>query len=104
MSASSEAADAGAGVDGAAEAVVVLGADLHARPAAALVRAAAGYGADLVVIAPDGRTAHAASVLEVLGLAARAGTTLTVRGRGPDAVAAVGAVAGLLGAGGERAG
>ncbi|MGA4539972.1 HPr family phosphocarrier protein [Uniformispora flossi] len=92
------------GADESAEAVVVLGADLHARPAAALVRAAAGYRAEVVVAAPDGRIVHAASVLELLGLAARAGTTLTVRGQGPDASAAVGAVAGLLGAGGERAG
>lgn len=106
MSASSEAGAgerAGAEADGSAEAVAVLGVDLHARPAAALARAVAAYAADITVTAPDGRTAHAASVLELLGLAARAGTPLTVRGRGPDAVAAVGATARLLGSEGEGA-
>lgn len=94
MSASSEAVPPRAAES--AEAVVVLGVDLHARPAAALVRTAAAYAAEITVTVPDGRAAHAASVLELLGLAARAGTPLTVRGEGPDAAAAVRAAAELL--------
>ncbi|MDI2130261.1 HPr family phosphocarrier protein [Yinghuangia seranimata] len=82
--------------DGAACAEdVLLGADLHLRPAGAVVRAAAVYAAEVRIEVGE-RTASASSVLAVTGLAARAGTRVTVRGRGPDAAAAVRALAALL--------
>lgn len=96
MSASSERdqvsapAVAGAAAEYAEE--VVLGADLHARPAGAVVRAAARYSAEVELVA-SGRVARASSVLEIMGLGARAGTEVTVRGRGADAAAAVGGLA-----------
>lgn len=71
---------------------VVLGADLHMRPAGAVVRTAARYAADVELVA-SGRVARASSVLEIMGLGARAGTPVTVRGRGTDAAAAVGGLA-----------
>ncbi|MEU8135670.1 HPr family phosphocarrier protein [Streptodolium elevatio] len=71
---------------------VVLGADLHMRPAGAVVRTAARYVADVELVA-CGRVARASSVLEIMGLGARAGTPVTVRGRGTDAEAAVGGLA-----------
>ncbi|WP_436777792.1 HPr family phosphocarrier protein [Yinghuangia sp. YIM S09857] len=71
---------------------VVLGADLHMRPAGAVVRTAARYTAHVELVA-DGRVARASSVLEIMGLGARAGTPVTVRGRGTDAQAAVGGLA-----------
>ncbi|NUU22178.1 MAG: HPr family phosphocarrier protein [Streptomycetaceae bacterium] len=74
---------------------MVLAADLHARPAGLLVRTAARYTAE-VELSAGGRTARASSVLEIMALGARAGATVTVRGRGSDAEAAVGALAELL--------
>ncbi len=79
------------------EATVVLPADLHARPAGALVRAAAGF-VSTVEIAVDGRQVSARSVLGVMGLNARAGTPVLVRATGADADAAVAAVVALLSA------
>jgi phosphotransferase system HPr (HPr) family protein len=83
------------------EATVVLPAevDLHARPASLFVRTAMGYGARIVVAAGD-READAKSLLSVLALGARRGTTLRLRAEGDDAPAAVAAlescVAGLV--------
>lgn len=74
---------------------VVLAADLHLRPAGLVVRAAAPYAADVELVAA-GRVARASSVLEVMGLGVRAGTAVTVRGRGADAAEAVRAVGGVL--------
>ena len=54
--------------------------DLHARPAAEFVRTAMGFGADIAVRA-DGREADAKSLLAVLALGAKGGTTLAA-GRG----------------------
>jgi phosphotransferase system HPr (HPr) family protein len=70
--------------------------DLHARPAAAFVRAAMGYEAQVTIAAGD-READAKSLLSVLGLGAKAGTTVALRADGPDAAAAVAGLAELLG-------
>jgi phosphocarrier protein HPr len=66
--------------------------DLHARPAAQFVRAAMGFDARIAVGA-DGREADAKSLLSVLSLGARRGTTLRLRADGEDAARAVDALA-----------
>jgi phosphocarrier protein HPr len=66
--------------------------DLHARPAANFVRAAMGFSATLWV-ATDEREANAKSLLSVLALGARRGTTLRLRAEGQDAATAVDALA-----------
>jgi phosphotransferase system HPr (HPr) family protein len=84
-----------------AESVVRLPADvdLHARPAARLVRTAMGFDATVQVFADD-RRADAKSLLGVLGLGARRGTALRLRAEGHDADVALDAlvscVAGLV--------
>jgi phosphotransferase system HPr (HPr) family protein len=68
---------------------------LHARPAGALVRAAASFGATIEVQA-NGRSANAKSILEILGLGADGGTELTISASGDDAVEAVAELASLV--------
>ncbi|WP_238016145.1 HPr family phosphocarrier protein [Dactylosporangium sp. AC04546] len=74
---------------------VVLPVDLHARPAAAVVRVVSGFSST-VEISHNGKNANAKSVLAVIGLGARAGSTVMVRGTGDDAEAAVKAVVSML--------
>jgi len=76
------------------EATVALPAsvDLHARPAAVLVRTAMGFGARIVVSAGE-READGKSLLSVLALGAKGGTPLRLRADGPDAPTAVAALA-----------
>jgi phosphocarrier protein HPr len=71
--------------------------DLHARPAAAFVRAAMGFDASVTIAAGD-REANAKSLLSVLALGAKAGTSVDLRADGPDAAAAVAGLAELLAA------
>lgn len=66
--------------------------DLHARPAADFVRAAMGFSAQITVGA-NGREADAKSLLAVLALGAKGGTTLRLRADGDDAAGAVDALA-----------
>ena len=75
------------------ERVVTLpaGVDLHARPAAQLVRMAAGFSAEITV-AVNGREANAKSLLDVLALGATAGTPLRLVASGQDAAVAVDAL------------
>jgi phosphocarrier protein HPr len=75
------------------ESVVRLPADvdLHARPAAHLVRTAMGFDATIHVFADD-RRADAKSLLAVLGLGARRGTALRICADGPDADGALAAL------------
>jgi phosphocarrier protein len=61
---------------------------LHARPAARLAAQARTYQAELALIHGD-MEVDAKSVLDILTLAAPKGASLTLRGRGPDAEAAV---------------
>jgi phosphocarrier protein HPr len=79
------------------EAAIVLpeGVDLHARPAGVFVKTALRFSARIVV-AHDGKTANAKSILAVLALGARGGTTLRVHAEGDDADAAVRALADSL--------
>jgi phosphotransferase system HPr (HPr) family protein len=68
---------------------------LHARPAAHFVRTAMGFGSDIVV-GVDGREADAKSLLSVLALGAKGGTSLSLRADGDDADAALDALAGCV--------
>jgi phosphotransferase system HPr (HPr) family protein len=79
------------------ETAVVLPAevDLHARPAAEFVRTAMGFSATIVVSTGD-READAKSLLGVLALGAKGGTTLALRAQGGDAAAAVDVLRGCL--------
>jgi phosphotransferase system HPr (HPr) family protein len=70
---------------------------LHARPAADFVRTAMRFSADIVV-AVDGREANAKSLLDVLRLGAKGGSTLRLRAHGDDADGAVDALAGCVAA------
>jgi phosphotransferase system HPr (HPr) family protein len=72
------------------------GVDLHARPAATFVRAAIGFDASIVVVAAGEREADAKSLLSVLALGAKAGSTLRLRADGPEAGVAVDRLAELV--------
>jgi phosphocarrier protein HPr len=76
---------------------VVLPTALHARPAGQVSQLAAGFDAEVELIAGT-RTARAVSVLAVMGLGAQAGQQIEVRASGPDAEQAASAVAAVLGA------
>jgi phosphotransferase system HPr (HPr) family protein len=69
--------------------------DLHARPAANFVRAAMGFDARITVALGD-RAVDAKSLLSVLALGAKAGSTLLLSAEGPDGEAAVAGLAGCL--------
>jgi phosphotransferase system HPr (HPr) family protein len=65
--------------------------DLHARPAATFVRAAMRFSAEVKVVSAD-REANAKSLLSVLALGAKRGTTLRLRATGEDAGSAIDAL------------
>jgi phosphocarrier protein HPr len=69
--------------------------DLHARPAADFVRAAMKFESQVTVSA-NGREADAKSLLAVLALGAKRGTTLRLSAEGDDAGAALDALAGCV--------
>jgi phosphocarrier protein HPr len=69
--------------------------DLHARPAADLVRAAMKFESR-VTVSSDGRDADAKSLLAVLALGAKRGTSLRLSAEGDDAGAALEALAGCI--------
>ena len=77
------------------EIAVVLPAHLHARPAGALVRAAAAFASAIEIQFGD-KTANARGVLALMGLGATAGTTVIVRASGEDADEAARTVAAVL--------
>jgi phosphotransferase system HPr (HPr) family protein len=66
--------------------------DLHARPAANFVRSAMRFSAKVWVAAGE-READAKSLLSVLALGARRGTSIRLRAEGEDAAAAIAALA-----------
>ena len=72
------------------EVTVVLpaGVDLHARPAAAFVKAAMGFSSRVEVSSGE-RSADAKSLLAILALGARRGTELRLRADGDDAAEAL---------------
>jgi phosphotransferase system HPr (HPr) family protein len=66
--------------------------DLHARPAANFVRTAMRFSAKVWVAAGE-REVDAKSLLSVLALGARRGTSIRLRAEGEDAAAAIAAIA-----------
>ena len=68
---------------------------LHARASAKLVQLVQGFKSTVWLVS-SGREVNAQSIMGVMMLAAGIGTTLTVRADGPDAEAAVTAVAALF--------
>lgn len=65
--------------------------DLHARPAAEFVRTAMGFSSQLTVASGE-RQADAKSLLAILALGAKRGTTLRLSAEGDDADAALDAL------------
>jgi phosphocarrier protein len=70
---------------------------LHARPAAEIVKTAARFKSDIVLIRDD-LEVNGKSIMGVMMLAAEFGSTLTLRANGPDADQAVAALADLVAA------
>ena len=68
---------------------------LHARPADMFVKLASKYQAKVEVI-KDGERVDGKSILNILTLAAVEGTSLTIEATGPDAQAALNALAELV--------
>jgi phosphocarrier protein HPr len=69
--------------------------DLHARPAADFVRTAMGFTSQITVAASD-READAKSLLAILALGAKRGSTLRLTADGDDADAALDALSGCV--------
>jgi phosphocarrier protein HPr len=68
---------------------------LHARPAAEIVKAAAKFNADITLVRDD-LEVNGKSIMGVMMLAAEFGSQLLLRADGPDAEAAVAAIATLV--------
>ena len=68
---------------------------LHARPAAEIVKAAAKFKADILLVRDD-LEVNGKSIMGVMMLAAEFGSQLLLRADGPDAEEAVGAIAQLI--------
>jgi phosphocarrier protein HPr len=68
---------------------------LHARPAAEIVKAAAKFSSDIVILRDD-LEVNGKSIMGVLMLAAECGSSITLRASGPDEAAAIDALATLI--------
>ena len=68
---------------------------LHARPAAEIVKTAAKFAAD-ITLSRDDMEVNGKSIMGVMMLAAEQGATLKVKANGPDADAAVDAIADVI--------
>jgi phosphocarrier protein HPr len=68
---------------------------LHARPAAEIVKAAARFTSDIVIVRDD-LEVNGKSIMGVLMLAAEYGSSILVRASGTDEAAAVDAIAALV--------
>jgi phosphocarrier protein HPr len=68
---------------------------LHARPAAEIVKTAARFASDIVLIRDD-LEVNGKSIMGVMMLAAECGSTVTLRASGSDATAAVDAIAAVI--------
>lgn len=77
------------------DATIVNPLGLHARPAAQFVKLAGTFQADIEV-EKDGLPVNGKSIMGVMMLAAECGATLRIRADGPDAEAAVAALAQLV--------
>jgi len=76
-----------------ATATLPAGVDLHARPAAQFVRLAMGFTGARITVATGDREVDAKSLLSVLSLGAKGGTSLRLAADGDDAPGAVAALA-----------
>lgn len=95
MSTSSDSTTAGTTTASTHAAAVILPANLHARPAGQLARAAAAFTSAIQLEYAE-RTVNPTGVLAVMGLGATVGSTVTVRAEGHDAEQAVTALAQIL--------
>lgn len=68
---------------------------LHARPAMAIVKAAAKFKSDITIVRDD-LEVNGKSIMGVMMLAAECGSTITLRASGPDEEQALGALAQLI--------
>ena len=68
---------------------------IHARPAAEIVKCAARFSSQ-VTIGRDGLEVNAKSIMGVMMLAAECGAEVVLRADGPDAAAAIDAIAALI--------
>jgi phosphocarrier protein len=68
---------------------------MHARPAAQLVKLASTFKSE-ITIGREGTAVNAKSIMGVMMLAAEQGSTVQISAEGPDAEAAVDAIAGLI--------
>lgn len=68
---------------------------LHARPAAEIVKTAAKFRSDITLVRDD-LEVNGKSIMGVMMLAAEYGATIVLRADGPDAQAAVDALAELI--------
>jgi phosphocarrier protein HPr len=74
---------------------VVNEAGIHARPAAEIVKKAAKFKSEIVIIKDD-LEVNAKSIMGVMMLAAECGSTVIIRAEGDDAEAAIDALADLI--------
>ena len=72
--------------------------ELHARPAARIVRLASTFNSD-IEICKDGVGVNGKSIMGVMMLAAECGSSITIRADGPDAEQAAAALANLVATG-----
>ena len=68
---------------------------LHARPAAEIVKVAAKFKSDILLVRDD-LEVNGKSIMGVMMLAAEYGSELVLRAEGPDETEAVGAIAKLI--------
>jgi phosphocarrier protein len=68
---------------------------LHARPAAEIVKISGGFQSEITLV-KDGMEVNGKSIMGVMMLAAECGSTLELRADGPDAEAALDALATLI--------
>lgn len=80
------------------QATIVNQEGLHARPAARIVRLASSFESE-IELGKDGVDVNGKSIMGVMMLAAECGSSITIRARGPDAEAAVQALAELVASG-----
>ena len=74
---------------------IVNEAGIHARPAAEIVKTAARFKAEVIIV-KDGLDVNAKSIMGVMMLAAEHGSSITLRAEGPDADQALDALAQLV--------
>ena len=77
---------------------VVNEAGIHARPAAEIVKTAARFKSEVMIVKDD-LDVNAKSIMGVMMLAAECGSTVILKAEGDDAQAAIDAIAGVIAGG-----